>query len=48
MTVSDLYKVLEEMVKENPQGSVYISDDWGYFESLSDVELDDDGDLVLS
>lgn len=48
MTVSELYKVLEELVKENPQGYIYYWDDLEGLERVCDAEVDEEGDLVLS
>ena len=48
MTVSELYKILEEAVKENPQGLIYLEDVWGDLNKATDVTLDEEGDLVVS
>ena len=51
MTVSELYKILEELVKENPQGEVYFKiqkhDDWAECYDVIDASSDDVGDLML-
>ena len=51
MTVSEWYKVLEVMVKENPQGEVYFrilkQDDYADYYDVIDASSDDVGDLML-
>ena len=47
MTVSELYKILEVLVKENPQADVYFMDDFRECELVTEVEMTVSGDLVL-
>lgn len=51
MAVSELYKVLEVLVKENPQGliyRIYWEDSGIELERIRDAEVNEDGDLVLA
>ena len=50
MTVSELYKILEVLVKENPQGEVLFLDvaEEGYpYKAILSGEINEDKDLVL-